>query len=189
MDSGFNPLALTPDYRKDYQYEGPEVIYVFWAKHGPCQMTGCGHRTPILGDCIVSVKSLTVTAWTDFRCESCGEEFDVEERIVQMGPSAPLIVADGEKPFSILGPDTSVVCPLCNHRHSFPDLKSKGSNKKIDLTLLVAPPWLEGAQGFSPDGVCLGGAAQDSAAATSLWNDIRCGSLRLIEVRGLLPEA
>jgi hypothetical protein len=47
MGADFDPLALKPEERKDYDYDGPEIIYTFWAKHGPCQVTGCGHRTPI----------------------------------------------------------------------------------------------------------------------------------------------
>ncbi|HBR68976.1 MAG TPA: site-specific DNA-methyltransferase, partial [Rhodospirillaceae bacterium] len=39
MGAHFDPLALTPEERKDYRYQGPEIIYVFWAKHGPCQVT------------------------------------------------------------------------------------------------------------------------------------------------------
>ena len=35
---------MKPEERKDFSYEGPEIIYTFWAKHGPCQITGCGHR-------------------------------------------------------------------------------------------------------------------------------------------------
>ena len=37
MPPTFDPLALTPEQRPEYQYEGPEVIYTFWSKHGPCQ--------------------------------------------------------------------------------------------------------------------------------------------------------
>jgi putative DNA methylase len=37
MGDDFDPLALKPEERKAYKYEGPEIIYVFWAKHGPCQ--------------------------------------------------------------------------------------------------------------------------------------------------------
>jgi putative DNA methylase len=48
MPADFDPLAIPRDERKDYRYEGPEIIYTFWAKHGPCQVTGCGHRTPIM---------------------------------------------------------------------------------------------------------------------------------------------
>lgn len=63
MGSAFDPLGLSPEERKDYRYEGPEMIYVFWAKHGPCQMTGCGHRTPIMSSPVVALKTLTVKAW------------------------------------------------------------------------------------------------------------------------------
>jgi putative DNA methylase len=48
MPADFDPLTIPRDERKDYRYEGPEIIYTFWAKHGPCQVTGCGHRTPIM---------------------------------------------------------------------------------------------------------------------------------------------
>ena len=36
------PLDLAPEERKRYRWEGPEVIYTFWAKHGPCPAPGCG---------------------------------------------------------------------------------------------------------------------------------------------------
>lgn len=39
MGEDFDPLSLRPEERKDYSYEGPEIIYTFWAKHGPCQVT------------------------------------------------------------------------------------------------------------------------------------------------------
>jgi putative DNA methylase len=29
------PARIPRDERKDYRYEGPEIIYTFWAKHGP----------------------------------------------------------------------------------------------------------------------------------------------------------
>ena len=63
MGDEFDPLALTPDERKGFSYAGPEAIYSFWAKHGPCQVTGCGPRTPIMSSNIVAVKTLTVKRW------------------------------------------------------------------------------------------------------------------------------
>ena len=59
----FDPLALTPAQRREYRYEGPEIIYSFWAKHGPCQVTGCGHRTPIMSSPVMAVKTLSVKYW------------------------------------------------------------------------------------------------------------------------------
>ncbi len=55
MDDSFDPLALTPEERPDYEYAGPEVIYTFWAQarsvsgyrmpspHAHYDHTGCGH--------------------------------------------------------------------------------------------------------------------------------------------------
>ena len=35
MGDDFAPTLLPPEERKDYSYEGPEIIYVFWSKQGP----------------------------------------------------------------------------------------------------------------------------------------------------------
>ena len=92
MGEKFDPLALKPEERKDYRYEGPEAIYVFWAKHGPCQRTGCGHRTPIFSSPVIAVKTISVKAWP-CTCEDCGAKFDIEEVEARMAPDAPLVVA------------------------------------------------------------------------------------------------
>lgn len=34
--------ALTPEERKSYRYQGSEIIYTFWAKHGPCAAPAVG---------------------------------------------------------------------------------------------------------------------------------------------------
>ena len=44
----FDIFSVPWQERRRYLYEGPEIIYTFWAKHGPCQRDGCGHRTPIM---------------------------------------------------------------------------------------------------------------------------------------------
>jgi len=74
MPPDFDPLSLTQEQRRDYSYEGPEIIYTFWAKHGPCQMTGCGHRTPVMSSPVVAVKTLTVNHW-EHTCSNCGTDF------------------------------------------------------------------------------------------------------------------
>jgi hypothetical protein len=188
MGSPFDPLALGSDERKDYRYEGPEVIYIFWAKHGPCQMTGCGCRTPIMSSPVVAVKNLTVKAWEDFQCEACGEIFDVEASDARMAPSVPFIAADSEKLYTVLQPDTAVKCPRCGNLHHFPDLGGKGTNKKIRLTLLIHPEWLSGSPCKDSSGLEFGGTATDDATSTEAWNRERTRHLRLVEVRGDLPE-
>ena len=187
MDSEFDPLTLGPDDRKDYRYEGPEVIYVFWAKHGPCQMTGCGHRTPIMSSPVVAVKTLTVKAWEDFQCEACGEVFDVEASDARMAPGVPFVAADSEKRYTLLQSDTSVKCPQCGSLNRFPDLEGKGTNKKISLTLLIHPQWLAGSPSKDSSGLEFGGTATDDAASTEAWNRERTRNLRWVEVRGDLP--
>ena len=48
MNANFDPLSLSPEQRREYSYVGPEILHTFLAKHGPCNVTGCGHRTPLM---------------------------------------------------------------------------------------------------------------------------------------------
>ena len=89
----FDIFSVPWQERKNYRYEGPEIIYTFWAKHGPCQREGCGHRTPIMSTPVIAIKTLTVDAWQDWECRGCGKTFDVERHAARMAPDAPLFVA------------------------------------------------------------------------------------------------
>jgi adenine-specific DNA methylase len=185
MGADFDPLALKPEERKDYGYEGPEIIYTFWAKHGPCQVTGCGHRTPIMTSPVMSVKSISLKSWTH-KCPSCEAIFDIEEAEARMAPEAPLYVAPNEPAYAVIGPKGRVVCPSCGHSEM---LKlGKGKNKTVELSLLVHPEWLAGSPRKDSSGSEFGGSAQDSAAATERWNSERAKHMRLLEVRGDLPD-
>ena len=64
----------------------------------------------------------------------------------------------------------------------------KQVNKKVELTLLVHPDWLKGAPGVDEHGKPFGGSAMDDAESTAAWNRERAKTLKLIEVRGKLPE-
>lgn len=185
MGADFDPLALKPEERKDYAYDGPEIIYTFWAKHGPCQVTGCGHRTPIMTSPVISNKSITVKSWAH-KCPSCGERFDIEDAEARMAPDVPLYVAPDEKPYSILDSKGRVICPHCGHTEMVK--LDKGKNKKVELTLLVHPEWLAGSPKAAADGSEFGGAPQDDAASTRAWNTERANHMRLLEVRGKLPD-
>jgi putative DNA methylase len=143
MGADFDPLALKPEERKAYRYEGPEIIYVFWSKHGPCQVTGCGHRTPVMSSPVLAVKELSIKAWPH-KCPKCKAPYDIEESEVRMAPDVPLVLADGEGPYSPMDPSGSVVCPSCGVREEFPQLAKKTLRKKVSLTLLVHPQWLQG---------------------------------------------
>ncbi|OCQ93483.1 hypothetical protein BCD64_00880 [Nostoc sp. MBR 210] len=94
------PLDLPPEQRKPYHWEGPEVIYTFWAKHGPCQASGCGHRTPIFKNPIIAEKKLTAY-YIPITC-SCEHEFNAELGETRIAPSAERVVLDNEPSFTEL---------------------------------------------------------------------------------------
>ena len=187
MGAEFDPLALAPEERRDFAYHGPEVIYVFWAKHGPCQVTGCGHRTPLMSSPVMTVKTLTVKAW-EHRCPRCKRAFDVEEHDARMAPDVPLIVADSEAAFAVLQPDFSVRCPHCAERERVFAPGRTGRRKKVDLSLLIHPQWLAGESGRADDGHVYGGSVSDDVEPTIQWNRARGAAMRLLEVRGALPD-
>ena len=185
MGPDFDPLTLAPEQRCEYQYDGPEIIYTFWAKHGPCQVTGCGHRTPIMTSPVMSIKTLSVKYW-EHTCGKCGSDFHVEENNARMAPDVQLYVAPDEYPFSTLDPKRGVVCPHCGHA-AMVNL-GKGKNKKVEMSLLVHPQWLAGSPKANVNRESFGGSAQDDAAATTRWNQERARKIRLLEVRGQLPD-
>jgi putative DNA methylase len=185
MPADFDPLAVPVVERQHYRYEGPEILYSFWAKHGPCHATGCGHLTPIMGTPVIATRTISVKCW-EHKCASCSAEFDVEESVARMDPDAPIVVAPTERPYSVLDRVRGVVCPSCaataliklnTHR-----------NKKVELSLLVNPQWFEGAPKNDASGQPFGGAAQDDAESTARWNRERAAKIRLLEVRGDLPD-
>lgn len=182
MDEKFDPLALRPEERSAFKYEGPEILHVFWSKHGPCQITGCGHRTPIMSTPVIGVKELTVKAWPH-SCNSCGAAFDIEDAEARMAPDIPLVLGSDERLFAVLGKNASVVCPVCSALETLPAL-GKGIRKKVALSLLAHPSWIGGE---SSAGGTLGGTVTDDAEATAKWFRIRAARSALVEVRGSLP--
>ena len=75
LPASFDIFSVPWQDRKQYRYEGPEIIYTFWAKHGPCQREGCGHRTPIMSTPVIAIKTLTVDAWPDHKCSRLSQNF------------------------------------------------------------------------------------------------------------------
>jgi len=187
MPANFDPLTIPRDERKDYRYEGPEIIYTFWAKHGPCQVTGCGHRTPIMSSPVMAVKTISVKHW-EHLCSKCGGEFHVEEDAARMAPDVPLYVAPDEHPFSVLDRKKGVICPHCGHTAMVNLGKPKKPNKKVELSLLVHPQWLAGSPKQDTNCQPHGGSAQDDVASTTRWDSERASKIRLLEVRGTLPD-
>lgn len=185
MPPDFDPLSLSIDERLNYSYEGPEIIYTFWAKHGPCQASGCDHRTPLMTLPVMAVKTLSVKYWNQ-TCSKCNLEFDVEDGDARISPTSPFYISPDEKRFSILDKKHGIICPGCGD-HRLLNL-GKAETKKVNLSLLVGPKWLQGSASEDAQGMGLGGSAQDDAISTSQWNTERAKSAGLIEVRGVLPD-
>lgn len=192
----FNPLSIPVSDRMKYGYEGPEVIYTFWAKHGPCSASGCGHRSPVMSSHMVAVKEISVKTWPGFRC-GCGTEFGIEQQNARMAPGAEFVVSSSEGLFAAMDSKGRFLCPSCGKEHQ--DLKAKleGSsallaksiNKKVSLSLFVHPEWMKGESSKDANGSPYGGSVEDGVQETGLWNDVRAANLSLIEVRGAVPSS
>ncbi|OCC15964.1 hypothetical protein DBT_0426 [Dissulfuribacter thermophilus] len=94
-----DPIDLPAEERKRYRWEGPEVIYTFWAKHGSCQTRGCGHRTPVFPSLVIAKKRMT-TYYIEATCSSCGHSFNVELGETRIAPGAERVVLDDEPSFA-----------------------------------------------------------------------------------------
>lgn len=96
-----DPAELPHDERKRYRYEGPEVIYTFWAKHGPCIRPTCNHRTPIFTSPVIAEKKLGVK-YMALTCKNCKTAFHAELGSARMAPASERVVLDTEHPFTEL---------------------------------------------------------------------------------------
>jgi len=94
-----DPAEIPPDQRSRYRWEGPEIIYTFWAKHGPCNARGCNHRTPIFRSPVIAEKKLTAY-FISSTCPSCGHEFNIELGETRMAPGVERVVLDNEPGFT-----------------------------------------------------------------------------------------
>jgi len=197
MGKTFDPLSLNSEERGGYEYEGPEVTYTFWSKHGPCAATGCHHRTPIMTSPVIAVKTLTVSAWVDRSCRKCNETFDIERYDARLAPAALFVCAPDQTPYAVMDETGIYTCPHCGHEHrdeTARDIGESGSlgkakNKSVELTLLTHPDWLRGAPGKSSKAADFGGSVQDDPDSTSAWHVVRQKAAKLIEVRGTLPDS
>jgi putative DNA methylase len=129
MGDDFDPLALKPEERKAFKYEGPEIIYVFWSKHGPCQVTGCGHRTPVMSSPVLAVKELSIKVWPH-KCPKCKTSFDIEESEARMAPDVTLVVADGETPFAPINAKTAPSSARHAARRSWSTSVAEGQRRR-----------------------------------------------------------
>lgn len=193
----FDIFAVPWQERPSYRYEGPEIIYTFWAKHGPCSAHGCGHRTPLLTTPVVASKELSVPYWPECECADCGGIFDIERFPARMAPDSALYIAPSERLYVVLDERGAYACPHCGK--VFADraaritgesvaLGGKAQKRKVSLTLLLHPQWLAGCGPTDEEGQPFGGSATDDVESTVCWYRERAKTLRLLEVRGTLPE-
>jgi adenine-specific DNA methylase len=101
MPADFDPIMLPPADRKPYLYDGPEIIYTFWAKHGPCSKLGCGHRTPIFRSPVVATKRLGVK-YVECTCKKCKSIFHAELGDARIAPDAEHVVLENEHPYTVI---------------------------------------------------------------------------------------
>ncbi len=94
-----DPIELPPDERRRFRWQGPEIIYTFWAKHGTCQVKGCGHRTPIFQNPVIAQKQLS-TYYIELTCPGCGRSFHAELGETRMAPGSKRIILDSEPSFT-----------------------------------------------------------------------------------------
>jgi adenine-specific DNA methylase/ssDNA-binding Zn-finger/Zn-ribbon topoisomerase 1 len=94
-----DPAEIPPDQRTRFLWEGPEIIYTFWAKHGPCNARGCNHRTPIFRSPVIAEKKLTAY-FIPATCPSCGHEFNIELGETRMAPGVERAVLENEPSFT-----------------------------------------------------------------------------------------
>lgn len=183
MNDDFNPLLIPNEERAYYRYWGPEIIFTFWAKHGTCQATDCGHRTPILSSPVIANKELTVKAWEDHQCRVCGLVFDIEQKEARIAPDANLITSEAEKKYSVLNKQQEFCCPSCGHKENTMILKDRKTiNKRIKLSVLLNEEWIRGSHKDS------GGSVTDEPKDTIAWNFERSKTLKHLEYRGELPK-
>jgi putative DNA methylase len=137
MPPGFDPITLPPDQRKPYQYEGPEIIYTFWAKHGPCAKLGCGHHTPIFRSPVVATKKLGIK-YIECTCKKCKTMFHAELGDARIAPDAEQVVLGSEHTYSVVSP--AFARALLDYE--------KGEHEEIDARIKLLTEGLETESGF-----------------------------------------
>jgi hypothetical protein len=95
-----DPLALAPQDRAGMRWEGPEIIYTFWAKHAPCaNHSRLPYRTPVFRSPVVAQKTLSA-AYLPLTCPACHLNFDAELGPTRMAPDAERVIPPGVHTFT-----------------------------------------------------------------------------------------
>ena len=185
MPEDFDPINLSYEERKDFEYYGPEIIHTFWGKHGHCVDDKCQHRTPMFSSYVIAIKEMTVK-YQEIECPDCNQKIDFEEQEIRMAPGSKMLINEDEKPFITAELKTEYKCPVCKYKIEKP-INSFKKSKKINLTVLISPEWLKGSPGIDKEGI-LGGFADAPVYKTVNWLNERLKNLEVIEYRGELPD-
>ena len=93
-----DPIDLETGHRKHYEWDGAEVIYTFWARHGPCMAEACGHLTPLFKTPVIAEKDL-VTDYFELRCPKTGAVYHAELGETRLAPGCERVVLETEPRF------------------------------------------------------------------------------------------
>lgn len=144
--------------------EDADIIYTFWVKSAICTNSKCGKEVPLFPDYIISQKSPSTRYISDYVCQHCKKEFDLDIEPASLIAEGSLTInntkdASGElrsnKRWALLespsplpsrerdrvrGNYNRVTCPWCLKEDDVKDtLSYKKAKKKVPLTVLLCP--------------------------------------------------
>jgi putative DNA methylase len=130
--------------------EDADIIYTFWVKSAICTNPTCKKEVPLFGDYLICQKSPTIRFIPDYKCRSCGKQFDLDLDSASMIAEKSLTVNNtkdssgdkrANKRWSHLDAHTSqAVCPWCEKENTPTGLSTiKKEKKKVPLTVLLCP--------------------------------------------------
>lgn len=189
-----DPQTLPPSERSKFSWQGPETIYTFWMKHIMCADPECSHLTPQISSAVVAEKSAKIKCIENCVCPHCGDVFDLELSDFRMAPKAEFILGADVSPFASVEPGTpKSSCPHCDKRLDEAWIASqtkkgkKAKSREVTHYLVLPKAWLKGVSGKSKD--YFGGYHGSTREQDVRWFTERAKGLKLVEVRGTVPEA
>lgn len=130
--------------------EEANIIYTFWVKSAVCTNPTCRKPVPLFPDYIIAMKSPSVGYIPDYKCNSCGKEFDLDIDRASFIAEESLMVnnprdASGDRrnnkrwtPFNPI--EKNVKCPWCSKIIMVgPVNMVKKEKKKVPLAVLLCP--------------------------------------------------
>jgi len=130
--------------------EEADIIYTFWVKSAICTDPTCRKPVPLFSDYVIAMKSPSVRYISDFKCNSCQKEFDLDVERASLIAEESLMInssrdssGDGRsnKRWAAYNPiDKSVNCPWCSKTIVVGPLNTvKKEKKKVPLAALLCP--------------------------------------------------